>query len=115
MDRYLYTEIHEILFCSFPVELCEWITKLAYGQGRWRLNGLIVWNPELVQRFEVSEGKIACAVNHWLDHIIGGFMIEFAVDTSISYSEAEHCFFKGPRGKYLRSLNTWIKMLLCEK
>jgi len=42
-------------------------------------------------------------------------MIELVVDTSISYSEAECCFFKGPRVKYLGSLNTWIKMLLCEK
>ena len=42
-------------------------------------------------------------------------MTEFAVDTSVSYSEAEQHFFKGPQGKYLRSLNTWIKMLLCEK
>ena len=42
-------------------------------------------------------------------------MTEFAVDTSVSYSEAERRFFKGPRGKYLKSLNTWIKMLLCKK
>jgi len=54
-------------------------------------------------------------VDHWLDRIIGGFVTEFAVDTSINYSEAEHRFFKGPRGKYLKSLNTWIKMLLCEQ
>jgi len=42
-------------------------------------------------------------------------VIEFAVDASVSYSEAEHQFFQGPRGKYLKSLNTWIKMLLCEQ
>ena len=33
-------------------------------------------------------------------------MTEFAVDTSVSYSEAEHHFFKGSWGKYLKSLNT---------
>jgi len=47
-------------------------------------------------------------VNHWLDHIIGGFVIEFAVDTSVNYNEVKRRFFKGPRGKYLKSLNTWI-------
>ena len=28
LDRYLYTEIHKIWFCSFTVELYEWIIKL---------------------------------------------------------------------------------------
>jgi len=42
-------------------------------------------------------------------------MTEFTVDTSVSYSKEECHFFKGLRGKYLKSLNTWIKMLLCEK
>jgi len=64
-----------------------------------------VWTPELVRRLEASEDKIARAIDHWLDQIIGGFIIEFAVDTLVSYSEAERCFLKGPRGKYLKSLN----------
>jgi len=115
LNKYLYTEMHDIFFCSFPVELYEWIAKIADNQGRWRLDGPIVWTPELVQKLEASEDKIAHAVNHWLDHIIGVFVTKFTVDTSVSYNEAERCFFKGLRGKYLKSLNTWIKMLLCEK
>ena len=55
------------------------------------------------------------AIDHWLDRIIGGFITEFAVDTSVSYNEAERRFLKGSRGKYVKFLNTWIKMLLCEK
>ena len=89
--------------------------KLADSQGRCRLNKPIVWTLELVHKLEVSEDKIARAVDHWLDRIIGGFITEFVVDTTISYSEAKRCFLKGPRGKYIKSLNTWIKMLLCEK
>jgi len=54
-------------------------------------------------------------VDHWLDQIIVGLITEFVVDTSISYSETERCFLKGPRGKNVKSLNSWIKMLLCEK
>ena len=88
---------------------------MADDQGRWRLDGPIVWVPELVRRLEASKGKIARIADHWLDHVIGGFVTKFAIDTSVSYSKAEQHFFKGPRGKYLRSLNTWIKMLLCEK
>jgi len=115
LDRYLCIEIHEIFFCSFLVELYKWIAKLPEGQGRWRLEGPIAKTSKLVWRLEASEDKIAHAVDHWLDHIVGGFVIKFVVDTSVSYSEAEHRFFKGPRGKYLKALNTWIKMLLCEK
>ena len=71
--------------------------------------------PELVCRLEASEDKIARAIDHWLDWIIGGFIIEFAIDTTVSYSEAERRFLQGLRGKYIKLLNTWIKMLLCEK
>ena len=89
--------------------------KLADSQGRWKLDGPIVWTLELVRRLEASEDKIASTVNHWLNSIIGGFVTEFMVDTSANYSEVEQCFFKGLQGKYVKSLNTWIKMLLCEK
>lgn len=65
-------------------------------------------------RLEASEDKIEHAINHWLNQVIGGFVAEFAANTSVSYSEAERRFFKGLRGKYLRYLNTWIKMVLCE-
>ena len=69
----------------------------------------------LVRRLEASKDKIARAVDHWLDWVIGGFIIEFAIDTTVSYSEVERHFLKGPQGKYIKSLNIWIKMLLCEK
>ena len=65
LDKYLDTDIHEIFFCTFPIKLYEWITKLADDQGRWRLDDPIVWTPELVRILEASKDKIACAVDHW--------------------------------------------------
>jgi len=35
LDRYIFTDIHEIFFASFPVELYEWIARLADNVGRW--------------------------------------------------------------------------------
>ena len=70
--------------------------KLTDSQGRWKLDSPIVWTPELVQRLEASRDKIAHATNHWINHIIGGFVTEFAVDTSVSYNEVERSFLKGP-------------------
>ena len=89
--------------------------KLAESQARCKLDIPIVWTPKLVRKLQATEDKIMCAIDHWLDRIIGGFITEFTVDTSVSYNEAERCFLKGPRGKYVKSMNTWIKMLLCEK
>lgn len=68
-----------------------------------------------MHRLKKSEDKIARDVDHWLDRIIGGFIIEFAIDTTVSYNEVERSFLKGLRGRYIKSLNTWIKILLCQK
>ena len=95
-------KIHEIFFASFPIELYEWIVKLADSQGRCRLNKPIVWTPELVHRLEASEDKIARAVDQWLDQVIGGFITEFMIDTIVSYSEVERHFLRGPRVKYIK-------------
>lgn len=108
LDYYLYIEIHKCFFTPFPIELYEWITKLTYSQGRCKLEKPIVWTLELVRRLEESEDKIAHAIDHWLEWIIGGFIIEIVVDTLVSYSEAKWCFLKGLQGKYVKSLNTWI-------
>jgi len=67
LEHYLYTEIHGILFASFPSEFYEWIKKLVYCQGRCRLHKLIAWTPELVRRLEASEENITHTIDHWLD------------------------------------------------
>ena len=85
----------------------------ASRQLRCRLDRPIVWTLELVCRIETSEDKIAHVVDHWLDQIIGGFITKFAVNTLVSYCETKRRFLKGPQGKYIKSLNTWIKILLC--
>ena len=63
--------------------------RLANSQGRYKLDQLIVWTLELVRTLDASEDKIARAVDHWLDWIIGGFIIEFMVDTTMSYIKVE--------------------------
>ena len=66
---------------------------------------------------ETEEYKQRCfkSSGFWLTNLLSGFIIEFVVDTVKAYSEVEHHFFKGYRGKFLNSLNLWIKMLLCDK
>jgi hypothetical protein len=57
--------------------------------------------------------KFMRAVDLWLDNIVAGFITKFVVDTAESYNTAEQYFLKGPRGRYIRSLYTSIKILLC--
>jgi len=68
---------------------CTRIVKLANIQGRCRLDKPILWTPELVRKLEASRDKIVRVVYYWLNQIIGGFITEFAIDTSVSYKEAE--------------------------
>jgi hypothetical protein len=56
-----------------------------------------------------------CALNFWLDNIIAGYIIEFAVKTAKSYIVVDHEFLKGPRGRYIISLYTSINILLHDK
>jgi hypothetical protein len=49
-----------------------------------------------------SRQKFTRTMYLWIDNIVEGFIIEFAVDTVKSYSAAEKEFLKGPIGRYIR-------------
>ena len=59
--------------------------------------------------------KFTHAIYFWLDSILAGFITEFVVEIVKSYSIAEQEFLRGPRGRYIRSLYTSIKILLYNK
>lgn len=103
---YIYIYIHKIFFATFLVELYEWITRLVDSVGKCILENPIVWTSELGRKVEAIDDKISCAVDHWLNQVIGGFITEFAIDTTVSYGKAERRFLQGPRGRYIKSLNT---------
>jgi hypothetical protein len=59
--------------------------------------------------------KVSCAVDFWLNNVLGGFITKIVIDCTQYYSVIEREFFKGLREIYLSALSTSIKMLLCEK
>ena len=69
---------------------------------------------DIVQLQQV-DNKFTCVVEFWLDNIVAGFIIEFVVDIVKSYSTTEKDFLEGPRGRYIVSLYTLIKILLYNK
>jgi hypothetical protein len=54
-------------------------------------------------------------VDLWLDNIIVGFITKFAIDTVKSYTAIEKELLEGPRGGYIKSLYTSIKILFYDK
>jgi len=54
-------------------------------------------------------------VDLWCITIIEGFIVEFAVEGSESFSVAKKGFFWGPCGSYIGSRQLWIKILDCNK
>jgi hypothetical protein len=59
--------------------------------------------------------KFTHVVDFWLDSIVVGFITEFVVDTTKSCSAVEKEFLCIPRGRYIKSLYTSIKILLYNK
>lgn len=53
------------------------------------------WSPQLIQRLKNTNNSISRVVDLLIDSILGGFIIEFAMDTTVYYNEPEQIFFKG--------------------
>jgi hypothetical protein len=101
MQRYVFTDLHEIFFGKFPKILTEWLERLVEKTGRFSVVASKNWTPELVRQLNSISNPTTRAIDFWLDSVLGGYVTEFAVDCIQSYSVAERYFFKGPRGKVL--------------
>jgi hypothetical protein len=69
---------------------------------------------EIAQLQQINK-KFTHAVDLWLGSIVAGFITEFVADTMKFYSATKQEFLKGPRGRYIISLYTSIKILLYNK
>lgn len=77
---------------SFRHSLANYMSgwpALKNSEPTWKHDDPIVWTPELVKHLQGSDYKVAQVVDYWIDSILGSFIVEFAIDTSVSYSEAE--------------------------
>jgi hypothetical protein len=111
----VFTYIHEIFFGEFPIILIEWLERVVENIGRYRVEALRNWTRELIIQLNKISNKVSHTVDFWLNSILRGYIIEFVVDCTQSYSVVERGFFKGPCIRYLSVLSTWINILLCDK
>ena len=75
LERYLYTYIHDNLFCVFLVLLHEWILRIATQQRKFQEEELIKWIPRLIQRLKIVKKTISRDVNLWVNSILEGCII----------------------------------------
>jgi hypothetical protein len=68
-----------------------------------------------IAQLQQIDNKFTCAIDFYLESIVLGFITKFVVDTAKSYNAIEKDLLKGPRGRYIRSMDTSIKILLYDK
>ena len=115
LQDYIYSNLHEIFFVELHNILTEWLVRLCEENTTWRIDGRREWTAKLVQQLKEISNPISHAVDFLLDSILTVYIIEFSIDYMKSYSATERELFQGPRAKYLRKLNVWIKIALRDR
>jgi hypothetical protein len=88
LDKYVFTDLHEVLFCDFSHLLQEWMLKLKDNNAtNWIRK--IDWTPVQIEHLQQVNNKFTRAVHFWLDSIVAGFITKFVVDTVKSYIAVE--------------------------
>jgi hypothetical protein len=54
-------------------------------------------------------------VEFWVQTTLEGYIIEFSTENHQSFSKAEAIFYEGARGRLLREIPLWMKILLVEE
>lgn len=115
LHKYVHSDLYEILFVEFLIILVERLLRLCEKNPTWWIDGPKDWIPKLVKELKETSNPISRAIGFWLDSIMCGYINDFTVDYTKSYSAVEMEFFKGLRAKYLKELKLWIKMALRDK
>jgi hypothetical protein len=115
LERYIFTDIHDIFFGGIHRELYEWLSRLADTQFETKSRPPMVWTSTLIKKVKRVDNTVSREVYHLFDSTIGGYITEFVVDKVESYSQVERYLFKGPRGKVLHFMKLKNNILLHEK
>ena len=87
LQKYIYTDIHEVFFATFPSELHSWLAMLADCTGYVRSDRPVQWNQVVVQRLKNTNNVVSRAIDFWLTSLLSRFITEFVVDTLKAYNE----------------------------
>jgi hypothetical protein len=74
LEKYIFTDIHEIFFGGIDQELYEWLARLADTQFEIRSRLRVAWTSELIKKVKRVDSTVSRAVDHWFDTTIGGYI-----------------------------------------
>lgn len=94
LQRYIFSDIHELFFATFPGGIHAWLCRLSENKTFNHSDKLARWTSELIQRLKHTDNPISRVVDFWLNSLLEEFMIEFAVHTLKASNEAERIFCK---------------------
>jgi hypothetical protein len=87
LGKYIFTDIHEILFGGIHKELYEWLARLEDTQFEFRSRPSVVWTLALIKKVKRVDNAMSREVDHWFDSTIGEYITEFVIDIVESYSQ----------------------------
>jgi hypothetical protein len=93
LEKYVFTDLHEVFFCDFPHLLQEWILRLKDNHATNQIRQL-EWTPVQIEQLQHVNNKFTRAVDFWLDSIVAGFITEFAVDTTSRIAQWSKSFYE---------------------
>jgi hypothetical protein len=62
MQRYVYTELHDILFGEFLIILTEWLERLLENIGRYQTKKLMNWTPNSIRKLNTVSNNTSRAI-----------------------------------------------------
>jgi hypothetical protein len=64
LEKYIFTDIHEIFFGGIHQELYEWLARLADTQFEIRYRLLVVWMSELIKKVKRVDNIVSRAIDY---------------------------------------------------
>ena len=75
VEKYIYSNIHEIFFAKFPIILHEWMSILERRQKNFQRREAVEWSDQLVREVTIVSNIIFRAIDFWIDSILQGILL----------------------------------------
>ena len=73
LDKYVFSDLHEVFFCYFLHVLQEWILRLKDNHPTNHIRQ-IKWKCVDIMQLQQVDNKFTRAVEFWLDNIVARFI-----------------------------------------
>jgi hypothetical protein len=89
--------MHELFFVEFPCLLHEWLKRKEKVNPTVLPLESIVWDQSNIDILKEMDYKWMRDIDFWFSRVKEGYIIEFSIEYSDYFREAERKFEEGPR------------------